>query len=219
MPNILNESNTGGISFSTPIFTFGNSVPAINSGFNFDLPIATIQSFTNQALSFTSNNAIANKGFMQNVISDSRAGVTATADKAYGLQSQALQSINQISANIKNVLLKDISKRYNQGCFITTAICKVRNLPDDCDDLKVLREYRDKVLLESPEGKIWVKIYYLIAPEIVKAIDAEKNSDKIYEALNDAYLQPAIALIKRGDFEGAFAVYKYMVFQAAKYMV
>lgn len=219
MANAYQESNLGGISYSTPIFSFGNTVPAINSGFSFDLPMATIQSFSNQALSFTANNAQANKTFLGNVINNAGRNVTATGDAAYNLQSQALQSINQISSNIKDVILKDISKRYSSGCFITTAICKSRNLPDNCDDLQTLRQYRDNILLKSDDGKVWVKIYYLVAPEIVESINRHDNSDEIYEMLNISYLQPAIRLIKEGDCEGAFYIYKSMVNTAAKFLV
>lgn len=218
MPNGYQESNAGGISFSTPLFSFGNTTPAVNSGFNFDLPMATIQTFSNQALSFTQNNAALNKGFLQGVIDQSGKNVTATADAAFNLQSQALGSLTSFSNNIMQTIDSAVN-RTRGGCFITTAICKDKGLPDDCDDLKLLRNFRDNVLIKTHEGRVAVKTYYLVAPEIVECIDHRNNASEIYKVLNDAYLQPAIRLIKFGDNNAAFEMYKAMVNYAANFLI
>lgn len=58
------------------------------------------------------------------------------------------------------------------SCYLTTACCEYMGLPDDCEELTILRVFRDSL----PESL--VKEYYRIAPAIVSKI---KN--------NVAYLQ------------------------------
>ena len=42
-------------------------------------------------------------------------------------------------------------------CYITTAVCKSLNKPDDCYELNLLREYRDQYLMRTKDGEILVK--------------------------------------------------------------
>ena len=53
-------------------------------------------------------------------------------------------------------------------CYITTAVCKSLNKPDDCYELNLLREYRDQYLDGDKGWRDSCKEYYNIAPTIVK---------------------------------------------------
>jgi len=97
MSNAFKEGALGGIRFSAPVFSFGSTTPAVNSGFNFDLPIASIQSMGNNALSFTQNNANASRGFLSNVIGTSNAGVNATAQQSIAYQNNALKTVREMT--------------------------------------------------------------------------------------------------------------------------
>jgi len=52
----------------------------------------------------------------------------------------------------------------NSGCYIATAIYGSY----DCPEVWTLRRYRDYDLAETWYGRIFVKIYYLISPKLVK---------------------------------------------------
>ena len=68
-------------------------------------------------------------------------------------------------------------------CYITTAVCRSLDKPDDCYELTLLRNYRDQYLLESKEGMETVNEYYNIAPTIVKRIDRQEDSASIYAGI------------------------------------
>ena len=51
------------------------------------------------------------------------------------------------------------------GCFITTVCCEYKGLADDCEELTILRKFRDTYV-----PKQLVKEYYKIAPKIVEII-------------------------------------------------
>ncbi len=100
--------------------------------------------------------------------------------------------------------------RTQSKCYITTACVTVKNLPDDCEELTVLREFRDRYILQKENGERLVEIYYTHSPEIVRQIDAEKNPLEIYQELY-AIIRHCVYLIKREEYELAFQLYVSMV--------
>lgn len=202
----------GGISFTDPTFsTTGQQ--SINGGYSFDLPLATVAAFNERALTFSANNTENAQGFLQGVLGNSQAHVTRTADRSFDFGSQGLATIERINTSQQSTIQNVAKRMFSGGCFITTAICKDQGKPDDCDELTILRKYRDEILLPSYVGKQAVQEYYAIAPAIVKAIDAmgEEKASAIYTFLNAVYLQKAIVHIRNGDHFSALDTYTEMV--------
>jgi len=96
------------------------------------------------------------------------------------------------------------------GCYLTTACVRGMGLPDDCLELNVLRNFRDKYLMSQPSGREAVKEYYKIAPEIVQFIDKREDAQSIWQ---NTYkdIGHAVSLILSGDFEGAFKYYQQII--------
>ena len=55
-------------------------------------------------------------------------------------------------------------------CYISTSCVEAANLPDDCLELQILRQFRDNYLTNQPRGKELIQKYYSIAPHIVRSI-------------------------------------------------
>lgn len=104
----------------------------------------------------------------------------------------------------------------NGLCYITTAVCRSLNRPDDCYELTLLRDYRDGYMMETESGSQIVKEYYNIAPTIVKKIDREQNSAEIYTQIWEQYLRPCVRLIETNQKEACRTLYTDMVRQLAK---
>jgi hypothetical protein len=100
-------------------------------------------------------------------------------------------------------------------CYITTATVASLGLPDDCDELTLLRRFRDEVLLVSPSGRLAVEEYYATAPRIVAAIDRLPHAGAIYRQLFYQNIAPAVAAIRAGSFTDAFAIYRKLVQEAS----
>lgn len=96
-------------------------------------------------------------------------------------------------------------------CYITTAVCRSMNLPDDCYELEALRSYRDDYLLHADGGAEIVEEYYNVAPTIVKRIDRKEDADEIYFRIWQEYLSPCIKLIEENRREECRALYTEMV--------
>lgn len=101
-------------------------------------------------------------------------------------------------------------------CYITTAVCKSMDKPDDCYELTALRRYRDGYLAATEDGGNIIREYYNIAPTIVKRIDRQKNPDVIYRKIWEQYLSPCIRLIEEDRNEECKELYIRMVHSLEK---
>ncbi|MBR6486799.1 MAG: hypothetical protein IKT17_08940 [Lachnospiraceae bacterium] len=97
-------------------------------------------------------------------------------------------------------------------CYITTAVCKSLGKPDDCYELKMLREYRDHYLLDKDMGRDIVEDYYNIAPTIVNRINRREDRNMIYSDIFKRYINPCIRLIEDGKEEECRKLYSDMVY-------
>lgn len=97
------------------------------------------------------------------------------------------------------------------GCYITTAICEEYNKLDDCEELTLLRNFRDHWLTNQPDGKKLIEQYYRTAPYIVKQIDNRSDRTQIYEYLNERYLSKCLSHIKNDENEACKDLYVEMM--------
>lgn len=97
-------------------------------------------------------------------------------------------------------------------CYITTAVCESQGKADDCYELTLLRDYRDRYLLSTPEGEALVKEYYNIAPTIVSRIARSEAPGQVYKEIWKNYLAPCIGMIEEGKQEECRERYMAMVY-------
>lgn len=100
---------------------------------------------------------------------------------------------------------KDSSGSGKKGCFLTTAACELRGLPDDCYELSTLRRFRDNVLLTSPKGRDLIEEYYKEAPRLVSLVEEEEERDTVW-----IDIQLTVHHIERGNYVAAIAAYRSM---------
>ncbi|MFV0464917.1 MAG: CFI-box-CTERM domain-containing protein [Lachnospiraceae bacterium] len=118
------------------------------------------------------------------------------------------------SANLEPASFERINSGFKKRfCYITTAVCKSLNKPDQCYELTVLRSYRDDYLMNTEQGCELIKEYYDVAPTIVKHIDKKPNSTQIYKQIWEEFLSPCIKLIENDKNEECEYLYETMVYQ------
>lgn len=210
---------TGNIGYTAPTFSYGQTTQAINGGYSFDLPLATVASFTNNALAFSEKNSANAQGFFSGIFDRAQAGVQRASDSSFTYQDKSLGVLQGMQEKALAVQKYGIKKQFSTGnllkpgsqCFITTAICKASGLPDNTWQLMRLRTFRDEYLLTTDEGCDLVEHYYKIAPAIVEAIDKLSNSSSIYAYLSANFIDLALQQISVNNFEGATGTYTAMV--------
>lgn len=96
-------------------------------------------------------------------------------------------------------------------CYVTTAVCKGIHKPEDCYELKLLKQYRDGYLSAVKDGEEIIGEYYNMAPTIVKRIEKRENREDIYRYLYEAYINPCVRFIEEGRNQECREKYQEMV--------
>ncbi|NLL79151.1 MAG: hypothetical protein GX234_05070 [Clostridiales bacterium] len=96
-------------------------------------------------------------------------------------------------------------------CYVTTAVCKNLKKPDNCYELRLLKQYRDEYLAQAEGGEELIHNYYDIAPTIVKRIDKDADAEGKYRFIWETYLKPCVELIEAGKNEACRELYVEMV--------
>ena len=91
-------------------------------------------------------------------------------------------------------------------CFLSTAACQFKRLPDDCYELEVLRDFRDGYLMSTENGRRMVEQYYYIAPDITKCLVEESDLNKVWNAVIEC-----VESIESNQYQDAIRIYKSMV--------
>ena len=96
----------------------------------------------------------------------------------------------------------------DSNCYLTTACIQAKGLEDDCTELTVLRRFRDSYVMALPQGAEVVQHYYRTAPEIVAAIQGQKDGAEVFTALYEQLVVPCVADIQAGELERAYRRYE-----------
>lgn len=100
--------------------------------------------------------------------------------------------------------------RRRSWCYITTACVQYKGLPDDCEELTVLRGFRDSYLIERPDGKNLIKLYYDYAPLILTQIKKRRGEEEILAELY-GIIRKCVDAILKGDNDFAYRIYCRMM--------
>lgn len=104
------------------------------------------------------------------------------------------------------------AKKSGSFCFITTAVCKYYEKPDDCIELTILRNYRDNWLRSQPDGADLIDEYYNIAPLIVSQMKQSEFYPEYCEKLLSQYITPCLRLIAEQKYNECKELYSEMFY-------
>lgn len=101
-------------------------------------------------------------------------------------------------------------------CYITTAVCKALNKPEDCSEMIRLKEYRDGYFSRQPEGEALIEEYYNISPTILKRIEKTSQGKEKYLWIWNRFLLPCLSALEQGREAECGLIYQEMVNQLRK---
>jgi hypothetical protein len=81
-----------------------------------------------------------------------------------------------------------------------------RGLPDDCEELTILRKFRDEYVSLQPNGEELVNFYYFYSPRIVTQLNHHRHSRRLYDQLY-LVIRYCVNLIKKGELHKAMEAY------------
>lgn len=96
-------------------------------------------------------------------------------------------------------------------CFVTTAVCTGLHKPQDCEEIALMKKYRDDYLFRQPDGEQTIQEYYNIAPTIVKRIAKEEKAEEVYQYLWDHYISECVTMVQDGRLQECREKYEDMM--------
>lgn len=97
------------------------------------------------------------------------------------------------------------------ACFITEAVMAAGGQGDNAPELMTLREFRDNVLMQTPQGQALVQEYEAIAPTIVQVISERPDGMDIFKDIHSQFIQPAVEAVQAGNQKAALEIYAAML--------
>ena len=87
---------------------------------------------------------------------------------------------------------------------------RARGLPDDCEELRTLRAFRDCYVRVLPDGPALIEEYYRVAPVIVDRMSSGPDAGILFASLYGS-IDRCLSLIREGQSEAALRRYVTMV--------
>jgi hypothetical protein len=143
---------------------------------------------------------------------------TSLNQQNFTLGEQAVQADTHVADASIAASNASASEAENEGggCYITTAVCTLLGLGDDCEELQTLRSFRDTYMQETPERSAMVDDYYATAPSLMRHMEYFKERKAIFARWLELYIRPAVACIRRGANDQALQLYSEMLAAAQR---
>lgn len=126
----------------------------------------------------------------------------ATDPKCYSF-CEAYSRSNSARSN-----MYDNSKSHSSsGCYITTIMCNILELPNDNYYLETLRNFRDNVLKKDATHFPLLIQYDKIGPIIASHLEKDSNNKEIANALFTNYIEKTVTAIEEGKTNTAINIY------------
>ena len=189
--NNQNLSSTGNLGLNNGTNAISN---AMNFGGAFNSKLGLLNNATNAASTAANaaNNTTETATSFFNPIS-SNANQTTAASASNSLFGSNASSSGSGSGQNSSMQV---------GCFLTTACCKYKGLPDDCEELTILRKFRDSFV-----PKWMVEEYYKLSPSITPRIENDSVIlEHIYKTITEC-----VDDIKQGMHDLALQRYSKLV--------
>ena len=92
----------------------------------------------------------------------------------------------------RNTRRSSTSGSSSDGCYIATAVYGSY----DCPEVWTLRRFRDEVLRESVLGRLFIRGYYAVSPELVRHLGSKPLFQKPVKMALDSF----VSILKKAGF-------------------
>lgn len=81
-------------------------------------------------------------------------------------------------------------------CFLTTAMCNIFGMDDDCYILNVMRNFRDKILINNPKYHEMLAQYEFVGPLISKRLYTDPHRQEVADYYFENYIYDIVMSIQ-----------------------
>jgi len=104
----------------------------------------------------------------------------------------------------------ELERIESRQCYITTILCEILGLEDNCEILNAMREFRRVVLQRNLRYLGLLMDYDDVGPKIAECLRNDENKLWIAKELLKHYISPIINCIKEQNYDSAVIMYYNM---------
>jgi len=121
-----------------------------------------------------------------------------------------LEAYSRYTSARENMYRNSSSHCSGGGCYLTTIMCEILNLPDDNYYLQTLRTFRDTVLKQDIKYYPLLITYDVIGPQIAEKLANDPNRKEIANAMLNNFINKSVTAIEENKIEEATNIYVAM---------
>ncbi|MFO1027525.1 MAG: YopT-type cysteine protease domain-containing protein [Acetobacteraceae bacterium] len=107
-----------------------------------------------------------------------------------------------------------VPSKKKKKCLLATAACASIGLPEECDELERLRQFRDEVVARLPEGRESIAQYYAMAQDVVPSFH-DGGAQPLLQEIYQSIVRPAAASVAASDNAEAIRLFHTVLRQMA----
>ena len=124
--------------------------------------------------------------------------------------SRFCRAYNRNSSSIKNAIEYSNNHNSSSGCYLTTMLCNIFNLPDNNYYLETMRKFRNEVLQKDEKYRHLLVEYDIIGPKIADALNNDPQKEIIANKYFYSYISEIIHNIENKKYYNAVFIYERM---------
>ena len=134
----------------------------------------------------------------------------------YACDQRCYSSYLEAYNRSRNTMENMYDRSYHSKYYITTAVCKMLGLPEDCHQLQMIAKLKEE-MKKTHNGRTLLSIYDVIGPKIAESLlfDQEYGRTLAEFSLNHRINQTAEA-VEKEDYTSAIKIYAQMTRDLAR---
>ncbi len=134
----------------------------------------------------------------------------------YACDQRCSSSYLEAYGRSRNSMENMYDRSYHSKYYITTIVCKMLGLPDDCHQLEMIAKLKEE-MMKTHKGRVLISIYDVIGPKIAECLlyDKEDGITLANYSLKHGINETAKA-VEKEDYTSAIKIYAQMTKDLAR---
>jgi hypothetical protein len=125
--------------------------------------------------------------------------------------SNILREVGYPVKETERVVKKFFRNLTGGRCMLSSAAIEFKGMEDNCNELELLRKFRDEYMLHLPDGLKLIEEYYDLSDTIMEKVEGTPQESIFQQRIYDQLILPSIKLIREEKMQEAFTYYRQYV--------
>ena len=121
------------------------------------------------------------------------------------------EAYNRSSSVVDSLIQASRESQSSSGCYLTTIICHLLDMPDNNIYLQTLRNFRDMVMHKELKYFGLLVQYDVLGPKIAKLLSDDQDGKLIAKNAFESCIKPIVSRINETKYDDAIRMYTEMI--------